>query len=200
MKKSIVSGMAALLIAGVLAGCGNKAASTNSSSQSSSSQSSQVTNQQSSSSAMSSSAAPVQHVDDKTVGVMVALLADPDWFKDEIGDDMYYGVHGQDGVDGDSGDLNGYSYITANGDPTSYIHYKVNGDTVTYKQWIPGDTVAEGHMQTKTISLARLEKDYYVSQSQKDEVNGYASQLKSEAAYNSSMKANENNDDDDDDE
>lgn len=197
MRKSIVSGMAALLIAGVLAGCGNKAASTNSSSQSSSAKTAQTTNSQSSSSALSSST-PVQHVDDKTVGVMVALLAQPDWFKDGISD-MYYGVHGQDGVDDDSGDLDGYSYITANGDPTSYIHYKLNGDTVTYKQWIPGDSVADGHMETKTISLARLEKDYYVSQSQKDEVDGYASQLKSEAAYNSSMKATQNYDDDDDD-
>lgn len=198
MKKSIVSGMAALLIAGVLAGCGNKSVSTNSSSsQNNSSQSSQVASSQSAS-AMSSSSTPVQHVDDKTVGVMVALLAQPDWFKDGI-DDMYYGVHGQDGDDDDSGDLNGYSYITANGDPTSFIHYKVNGNMVTYKQWIPGDSVADGHMETKTVSLARLEKDYYVSQSQKDEVNGYANQLKSEAAYNSSIKNSDNNDDDDDD-
>lgn len=196
MKKSIVSGMAALLIAGVLAGCGNKSASTSSSSQSSSSQSSQVTSSQSAS-AMSNSSMPVQHVDDKTVGVMVALLAQPDWFKGSI-DDMYYGVHGQDGDD-DSGDLNGYSYITTNGDPTSFLHYKVNGNMVTYKQWIPGDSVADGHMETKTVSLARLEKDYYVSQSQKDEVNGYANQLQSEAAYNSSIKNTENNDDDDDD-
>lgn len=37
--------------------------------------------------------------------------------------------------------------------------------------------------ETKTVSLARLEKDYYVTQSQKDEVNGYVSKLNDEADY-----------------
>ena len=125
---------------------------------------------------------------------MVALLADPDWFKDGVnGGDMYYGGNAADYDLCKS--LAGYSFVTANGDPTSYIYYKVNGDNVTYKQWIPSDNgVADGHMETKSVSLFRLENDYYVNQDQKNEVNGYANQLKSEADYASSMKVSENDD------
>lgn len=114
---------------------------------------------------------------------MLALLVEPDWFKEYIGNDFFcYSPAGENPISDAVAD---YSYLTANGDPTSFLYYKVNGDTVTYKMWIPSDsgTVADGHFKTKTVSLSNLEKDYYVTQSQKDEVDGYVSQLRSEADY-----------------
>lgn len=55
------------------------------------------------------------------------------------------------------------------------MYYKLDGDTVTYKYY---PSAVESI--TKTVSLAQLEKDYYVTQSQKDEVNGYVNKLKTE--------------------
>lgn len=195
--KKVITGMAIGLAVLMLAACGNQTkSSSENSSNSSSSQVAQSTSSNSSSSMSSSmtagSSSTETNVDNKTVGVFVALLADPDWFKDGVNNDgMYYG---DDAASFDLGkNLAGYSFVTANGDPTSYIYYKVNGDNVTYKQWVPGeDSVADGHMETKNISLSRLENDYYVNQDQKNEVNGYASQLKSEADYISSMKNDDN--------
>lgn len=190
--KKLVTGMAIGMAALTLAACGSQAK--NSSSSSSSSSSSQVaksTSSRSASSRTASSSSAETNVDNKTVGVFVALLASPDWFKEGIDGGMYYG---DNAASYDLGkNMAGYSFITANGDPTSYIYYRVNGDNVTYKQWVPGeDSVADGHMETKTISLSRLENDYYVNQDQKNEVNGYVNQLKSEADYISSMKDDDN--------
>nr|WP_302425783.1 hypothetical protein [Limosilactobacillus mucosae] len=114
---------------------------------------------------------------------MLALLVEPDWFKEYIGNDFFcYSPAGKNPISDAVAD---YSYLTANGDPTSFLYYKVDGDTVTYKMWVSSDSdsVADGHFETKTVSLANLEKDYYVTQSQKDEVNGYVSQLRSETDY-----------------
>lgn len=114
---------------------------------------------------------------------MLALLVEPDWFKEYIGNDFfYYSPAGENPISDAVAD---YSYLTANGDPTSFLYYKVDGDTVTYKMWEVSDSenVADGHFETKTVSLSNLEKDYYVTQSQKDEVNSYVSQLRSEADY-----------------
>lgn len=179
MKKSFLLGTVLVCSLG-LAGCGNSQNGKNNSS--SSSQSEQVAKSSStvssSSSAISSSSSSEKQtstttVNNKQAGVMLALLVNPDWFKEYIGNAMSYGT------DSDySDEVRGYSYITANGDPTSYIYYKVNGDTVTYKQWVPGDSVADGHFETNSVSLSRLENDYYVNQSQKDEVNQYVSELK----------------------
>lgn len=114
---------------------------------------------------------------------MLALLVEPDWFKEYIGNDFFcYSPAGKNPISDTVAD---YSYLTANGNPTSFLYYKVDGDTVTYKMWVSSDSdsVADGHFETKTVSLANLEKDYYVTQSQKDEVNGYVSQLRSETDY-----------------
>lgn len=114
---------------------------------------------------------------------MLALLVEPDWFKEYIGNDFFcYSPAGKNPI---SDAIADYSYLTANGDPTSFLYYKVDGDTVTYKMWVSSDSdsVADGHFETKTVSLANLKKDYYVTQSQKDEVNGYVSQLRSETDY-----------------
>ena len=197
MKKSIVI-TSALVSCFLLTACGSQSSSSKESSstaaQSSTAKSSskkfsqsdsqiQRASSSSDSSTTASSTAKTAKVDDKTTGVMLALLVEPDWFKEYIGNDFFcYSPAGENPISDAVAD---YSYLTANGDPTSFLYYKVNGDTVTYKMWIPSDsgTVADGHFKTKTVSLSNLEKDYYVTQSQKDEVNGYVSQLRSESDY-----------------
>lgn len=197
MKKSIVI-TSALVSCFLLTACGSQSSSSKESSstaaQSSTAKSSskksshsdsqiQKASSSSDSSTTASSTAKTAKVDDKTTGVMLALLVEPDWFKEYIGNDFFcYSPAGENPISDAVAD---YSYLTANGDPTSFLYYKVNGDTVTYKMWISSDsgTVADGHFETKTVSLSNLEKDYYVTQSQKDEVNGYVSQLRSEADY-----------------
>ncbi|WP_288717648.1 Lreu_0056 family protein [uncultured Limosilactobacillus sp.] len=197
MKKSIVI-TSALVSCFLLTACGSQSSSSKESSstaaqsstaKSSSKKSSQSDSQiqkassSSDSSATTSSTAKTAKVDDKTTGVMLALLVEPDWFKENIGNDFFcYSPAGENPISDAVAD---YSYLTANGDPTSFLYYKVDGDTVTYKMWEVSDSenVADGHFETKTVSLSNLEKDYYVTQSQKDEVNSYVSQLRSEADY-----------------
>lgn len=197
MKKSIVI-TSALVSCFLLTACGSQSSSSKESSstaaQSSTAKSSskkssrsdsqiQKASSSSDSSATTSSTAKTAKVDDKTTGVMLALLVEPDWFKEYIGNDFFcYSPAGENPISDAVAD---YSYLTANGDPTSFLYYKVDGDTVTYKMWEVSDSenVADGHFETKTVSLSNLEKDYYVTQSQKDEVNSYVSQLRSEADY-----------------
>lgn len=197
MKKSIVI-TSALMSCFLLTACGSQSSSSKESSstaaqsstaKSSSKKSSQSDSQiqkassSSDSSTTASSTAKTAKVDDKTTGVMLALLVEPDWFKEYIGNDFFcYSPAGENPISDAVAD---YSYLTANGDPTSFLYYKVDGDTVTYKMWEVSDSenVADGHFETKTVSLSNLEKDYYVTQSQKDEVNSYVSQLRSEADY-----------------
>lgn len=197
MKKSIII-ISALMSCFLLTACGSQSSSSKESSstaaQSSTAKSSskksshsdsqiQKASSSSDSSTTASSTAKTAKVDDKTTGVMLALLVEPDWFKEYIGNDFFcYSPAGENPINDAVAD---YSYLTANGDPTSFLYYKVDGDTVTYKMWEVSDSenVADGHFETKTVSLSNLEKDYYVTQSQKDEVNSYVSQLRSEADY-----------------
>lgn len=198
MKKSIVI-TSALVSCFLLTACDSQSSSSKESSstaaQSSTAKSSsskkfsqsdsqiQKASSSSDSSTTASSTAKTAKVDDKTTGVMLALLVEPDWFKEYIGNDFFcYSPAGKNPISDAVAD---YSYLTANGNPTSFLYYKVDGDTVTYKMWVSSDSdsVADGHFETKTVSLANLEKDYYVTQSQKDEVNGYVSQLRSETDY-----------------
>lgn len=198
MKKSIVI-TSALVSCFLLTACGSQSSyskeSSSTAAQSSTAKSSsskkfsqsdsqiQKASSSSDSSTTASSTAKTAKVDDKTTGVMLALLVEPDWFKEYIGNDFFcYSPAGKNPISDAVAD---YSYLTANGDPTSFLYYKVDGDTVTYKMWVSSDSdsVADGHFETKTVSLANLEKDYYVTQSQKDEVNGYVSQLRSETDY-----------------
>ena len=203
MKKSVVIATA-LMSAFLLTACGSQSSSSSkqSSSQtssksvaksssskkqsaasSSSSSLKQSASSSSNSSAKASSTAKTTKVDDKTAGVMLMLLVEPDYLKQYIGNDYFcYSPAGENPISDATAD---YSYLTANGDPTSFLYYKVDGNTVTYKMWMVSDSrsVADGHFETKTVSLSTLENDYYVTQSQKDEVNGYVSQLKSESDY-----------------
>ena len=110
------------------------------------------------------------------LGTLVALYQEPDWFKDGISDGMmWYGSNS-----------NGFSYVTANGDPTSWLYFKQNGNDVTIKYVDPkeGQSVAEASTTTKHVTVSGLIRDYYTNQSQKDEVNGYANKLKPESDYN----------------
>lgn len=197
MKKSIII-ISALMSCFLLTACGSQSSSSKESSstaaQSSTAKSSskksshsdsqiQKASSSSDSSTTASSTAKTAKVDDKTTGVMLALLVEPDWFKEYIGNDFFcYSPVSENPINDAVAD---YSYLTANGDPTSFLYYKVNGDTVTYKMWEVSDSesVADGHFEIRTVSLSNLEKDYYVTQSQKDEVNGYVSQLRSESDY-----------------
>ncbi|MFR0605842.1 Lreu_0056 family protein [Limosilactobacillus mucosae] len=197
MKKSIII-ISALMSCFLLTACGSQSSSSKESSstaaQSSTAKSSskksshsdsqiQKASSSSDSSTTASSTAKTAKVDDKTTGVMLALLVEPDWFKEYIGNDFFcYSPASENPINDAVAD---YSYLTANGDPTSFLYYKVNGDTVTYKMWEVSDSesVADGHFEIRTVSLSNLEKDYYVTQSQKDEVNGYVSQLRSESDY-----------------
>lgn len=110
------------------------------------------------------------------LGTLVALYQEPDWFKGGISDGMmWYGTNS-----------NGFSYVTANGDPTSWIYFKRNGNDVTIKYVEPkdGQSVAEASTTTKHVTVSGLLRDYYTNQSQKNEVNGYANELKPESDYN----------------
>lgn len=199
MKKSVVIATA-LMSAFLLTACGSQSSSSSkqsnksvaksssskkqSAASSSSSSLKQSASSSSNSSAKASSTAKTTKVDDKTAGVMLMLLVEPDYLKQYIGNDYFcYSPAGENPInDATAAD---YSYLTANGDPTSFLYYKVDGNTVTYKMWMVSDSgiVADGHFETKTVSLSTLENDYYVTQSQKDEVNSYVSQLKSESDY-----------------
>ena len=110
------------------------------------------------------------------LGTLVALYREPDWFKDGISDGMMWYGNGSDG----------FSYVTANGDPTSWLYFKRNGNDVTIKYVDPkeGQSVAEASTTTKHVTVSGLLRDYYTNQSQKDEVNGYANKLKPESDYN----------------
>lgn len=199
MKKSVVIATA-LMSAFLLTACGSQSSSSSkqsnksvaksssskkqSAASSSSSSLKQSASSSSNSSTKASSTVKTTKVDDKTAGVMLMLLVEPDYLKQYIGNDYFcYSPAGENPInDATAAD---YSYLTANGDPTSFLYYKVDGNTVTYKMWMVSDsrTVADGHFETKTVSLSTLENDYYVTQSQKDEVNSYVSQLKSESDY-----------------
>lgn len=130
-----------------------------------------------------------QNLTTQQLGTLVALYKAPDWFKRGIDGGLYY----EDSADSDFGDLQGYSYITANGDPTSFIYFKRNGNDVTVKTVEPqGDqSVAEAPIVTKHITVSGLIRDYYTSQGQKDEVNGYANKLKPESAYREAIANND---------
>lgn len=194
MKKPIIVA-SVLMSCLLLTACGTRSSSSSShessgsvtksstSAKSSKSSQQQTASSLSDDSASTASSAQTTKVDDKTAGVLLTLLVEPDWLKEYISNDTFcYSPAGENPISDEVAD---YSYLTANGDPTSFIYYKVNGDTVTYKMWVVSDSgsVPDGHFETKSVSLSRLENDYYVTQSQKDEVNGYVNQLGNESDY-----------------
>lgn len=140
-----------------------------------------INDERGSSSANSSSSKSSSKLTTQQLGSLVAIYQEPDWFKEYIkSGDMYYGS-----TSGRSSELDGYDFVTANGDPTSWIYFKQNGNDVTIKYVDPkeGESVAEASMTTKHITVSGLLRDYYTTQVQKDEINGYADQLKPESEY-----------------
>ena len=128
------------------------------------------------------------------LGTMVAFLQNPDWFKEYLKDGtMYYGTNNPKMVVGGD-EVDGYDFVSANGDPTSYIYYKKDGDTVTIKDVEPhgSQCVADTGFTTRTVSYHNLLQDYYQSQGQKGEVNNDASQLKSWASVNQAVYQSQN--------
>ena len=180
MKKwKVASALFTVVALGIgLTACGNKSTSSSSENTSSKVTNTNNSNEQSSSSESSSSSTPENTpVNNETVGVMAALLANPNWFKEGVNSGaMYYGTDDSDMGDG----VKGFSYVTSNGDPTSYLFFKQDGNMVTIKQWTAegADSVADGHYKTINVHLSQLKKDYYVSADQQAEVQGYVNKLK----------------------
>nr|WP_202987286.1 hypothetical protein [Ligilactobacillus araffinosus] len=101
---------------------------------------------------------------------------------------MYYGTNNPKTVVGGN-QVNGYDFITANGDSESYIYYKKNGNMVTIK-WVANP--ADSEMKSQTISYHNLLQDYYQNQDQKVEVNNDANQLKSWSSINQAVCQSQN--------
>lgn len=116
-----------------------------------------------------------QTVSPKVLGTMVGLLKSPKWFKYNLkGGTMYFMSNTSKYT------KDGFYCVTANGDPTSFFYYKQNGDQVIikYVDASHSETVAGAPTKIEKVSLNRLIKDYYVTNAQKEEVNGYANKLK----------------------
>lgn len=135
----------------------------------------------------SSSAATVDphyvHLTTQQLGTMVALLKYPNWFKQGVADgSMYYSDQPNTAP---GSDLNGFSYVTANGDPTSYIYFQLQGENVVikYVDASHADCVADAPMRTISVRLDTLINDYYNTKKKQDEVNGYANRLLPESQY-----------------
>ena len=181
-KVKVASVAVAMTVLGLgLAACGNQTSKdsapkdTSSKVVSTSSTSSASATASSSTSSTATSTPKDTTLDDKTVGVMVALLENPDWFKEYLSSGtMHYGSNYN------SPEVQGFDYLTTNGDQLSYIFFKQEGNNVIIKQWTDegADIVAHGHYETTTVSLDRLKQDYYVTDAQKAEVQGYVNELK----------------------
>ena len=135
----------------------------------------------------SSSAATVNphhvHLTTQQLGTLVALLKYPNWFKQGVAaGSMYYSDQPNTAP---GSDLNGFSYVTANGDPTSYIYFQLQGENVVikYVDASHADCVADAPMRTISVRLDTLINDYYNTKKKQDEVNGYANRLLPESQY-----------------
>lgn len=135
----------------------------------------------------SSSAATVNphhvHLTTQQLGTLVALLKYPNWFKQGVAaGSMYYSDQPNTAP---GSDLNGFSYVTANGDPTSYIYFQLQGENVVikYVDASHADCVADAPMRTISVRLDTLINDYYNTKKKQDEVNGYANRLMPESQY-----------------
>lgn len=124
------------------------------------------------------------HLTNQQLGTMVALRTNPNWFKQGVvGGGMYY----SDQPYSNPGDeLNGFSYVTTNGDGTSSIYYQLQGENVVIKYLdttTNADCLADAPMKTISVRLSTLINDYYNTKKKQDEVNGYANRLLPESQY-----------------
>ena len=197
-KRAVVLGLG-LGVSLLLAGCGQQQVShyenhhgdapTHQQAQSKQqNQSKQVVLSNSQTAQSSSSAATVNphhvHLTTQQLGTMVALRTNPNWFKQGVvGGGMYY----SDQPYSNPGDeLNGFSYVTTNGDGTSSIYYQLQGENVVIKYLdttTNADCLADAPMKTISVRLSTLINDYYNTKKKQDEVNGYADRLLPESQY-----------------
>ena len=175
------------IIAFLLIGCGKKESSTKTDKSHSAEQTLKKTSSSSKTSSSTSSSNDSQvdqtKLDDKTIGVLAMLYNRPDYLKRYINakeyNGIYYGTREWDAKDS----LNGYSFMTGEGDPTSYLYYKNENGIIKLQEWIPRDSVADGYFKSSSISLKQLIIDYYSDQYKQNEVNGYVNKVKLDSDF-----------------
>lgn len=219
MKKEFVIGTVLLGCSAILAGCGTthpvKAVNHPQTVQkniqknhhSTQPESSSITDQDSATTASSSNSQSnslsydARHLSGQQLGTLICLLKDPDEFKGADNGQpggLYYGSVPQGSDYGQQ--FWGMDFLTTNGDPTSYLYFKPDGPNVIIKYVDDDGTtggVANAPVKTESISIQRLVNDYYISQDQKNEVNGYANRIQPEQKwldrYNLNSSSTDNN-------
>ena len=142
-----------------------------------------------------------RHLSGQQLGTLICLLKDPDEFKGADNGQpggLYYGSVPQGSDYGQQ--FWGMDFLTTNGNPTSYLYFKPDGPNVIIKYVDDDGTtggVANAPVKTESISIQRLVNDYYISQDQKNEVNGYANRIQPEQKwldrYNLNSSSTDNN-------
>ena len=220
MKKELIIGTVFLGCSAILAGCGTtthlaKAVThpqtvqkdIQKNHQSTQPVSSSITDQDSATTASSSNSQSnslsydARHLSGQQLGTLICLLKDPDEFKGADNGQpggLYYGSVPQGSDYGQQ--FWGMDFLTTNGDPTSYLYFKPDGPNVIIKYVDDDGTtggVANAPVKTESISIQRLVNDYYISQDQKNEVNGYANRIQPEQKwldhYNLNSSSTDNN-------
>ena len=220
MKKELIIGTVFLGCSAILAGCGTTTHSAKAvthpqtvqkdiqkNHQSTQPVSSSITDQDSATTASSSNSQSnslsydARHLSGQQLGTLICLLKDPDEFKGADNGQpggLYYGSVPQGSDYGQQ--FWGMDFLTTNGDPTSYLYFKPDGPNVIIKYVDDDGTtggVANAPVKTESISIQRLVNDYYISQDQKNEVNGYANRIQSEQKwldrYNLNSSSTDNN-------
>ena len=219
MKKEFVIGTVLLGCSAILAGCGSphpvKAVnhpqtvqkniqknhhSTQPESSLTTDDQSSATNDSASNSQSDGLSYDARHLSVQQLGTLICLLKDPDEFKDADNGQpggLYYGTVPQGSDYGQQ--FWGMDFLTTNGDPTSYLYFKPDGPNVIIKYVDDDGTtdVANAPVKTESISIQRLVNDYYISQDQKNEVNGYANRIQPEQKwldrYNLNSSSTDNN-------
>lgn len=162
---------------------------------------SSATNDSSSNSQSDGLSYDARHLSVQQLGTLICLLKDPDEFKGADNGQpggLYYGSVPQGSDYGQQ--FWGMDFLTTNGDPTSCLYFKPNGPNVIIKYVDDDGTtggVANAPVKTESISIQRLVNDYYISQDQKNEVNGYANRIQPEQKwldrYNQPSSSTDNN-------
>ena len=219
MKKEFVIGTVLLGCSAILAGCGSphpvKAVnhpqtvqkniqknhhSTQPESSLTTDDQSSATNDSASNSQSDGLSYDARHLSVQQLGTLICLLKGPDEFKDADNGQpggLYYGTVPQGSDYGQQ--FWGMDFLTTNGDPTSYLYFKPDGPNVIIKYVDDDGTtgVANAPVKTESISIQRLVNDYYISQDQKNEVNGYANRIQPEQKwldrYNLNSSSTDNN-------
>ena len=113
---------------------------------------------------------------DQQIAILVGLDINPNWVKEQsAADSLIYGIVKPDdtvpaGINED------YSYlVTSNRDKEIYLFFKADKKKVTIKYANHGEK-----LHTKTVPLSRLVEQSYRTKKQRQQVNKYASALRTE--------------------